>query len=1017
MNRNIRFVSALLALLMLMGTFSLATVVSADETTGTTGSTTASTATVDTYLTKYYPLKEDKLADMALMKTEKGYNIYVLPSTGEVAVQNVATGQTLFTNPYDLNSPYNTASQSTKKELLSQIILTYTDNGVTKTMYSFEEAALRNQITVKNIKNGIRVEYILGEPDTNYLVPRLIEKDRFEALILEAALSNGISNFYYERIKAYYILKDPNDPSLSDRLLKDMFNYYPITQTEYTSTTYSGKMAIYTIQSDIVARELRELEDLITTYCPKYTYEELEYDHTLTNYTAVDEAPPLFRLALEYTIEDNGFSVRLPASGLRYDESAYTIQNVSVLPYMGSGTSGVISDKDLQTEATEITYLDGYTFIPDGSGSLIRFKDLIGTAYTVYGDVYGTDFAYHQISRQHAETMRWPVFGTVVDYDATVYWETTKTKDDGTVEIIQHTADVDEERGFLAVITEGESMAEITSSHGGLKHTYNTVYATFSPLPTDSYEVKDSISVSGTTSTWTVTSDRKYTGSYKIRYIMLEGEDAATAAGKSSYYDCSYVGMAAAYRDYLYENGTLSRLENTGNDIPLYVESFGSITTTERVLSIPVEVDTPLTTFGDIKTMYNELTNARYCAECGTYVYTDDEASAHGEECKGTLSEVGVNKMNFRLTGFANGGMSLPTYPSTVKWVKSVGSNDDYTDLISFAEEKGVGIYPDFNFLYLESEALFDGVSLRKDAVKTIDNRYSVKRYYDAATQTFQKSFATVISASVFEKFYDKMSEKLLSFYEEGMSKSISVSTLGTDLNSDFDEDDPYNREDAKLFSQRVLSSMASDFNSVMTDGGNAYTLPYVDVILNVATDSSRYIRASEAVPFIGMVLHGSMQYASDPINMEGDIAEAILRAIENGADPYFILSYANTTLLKNDKDLSKYYSVSYEIWRDELIEVYQTLNEALGDLQTSWIVDHEFLDAKRIPTDEERAEDEANGIAPDDVRYDTASGTVVVVTYEGGTSFILNYNSYDITVEYEGTAYTISSFDFVEIG
>ena len=45
---------------------------------------------------------------------------------------------------------------------MSQIILTYKDNGSLKTMNSYTEAAKRGQITVKNIKNGIRVEYEEG---------------------------------------------------------------------------------------------------------------------------------------------------------------------------------------------------------------------------------------------------------------------------------------------------------------------------------------------------------------------------------------------------------------------------------------------------------------------------------------------------------------------------------------------------------------------------------------------------------------------------------------------------------------------------------------------------------------------------------------------------------------------------------------------------------------------------------------------------------------------------------------
>ena len=43
-------------------------------------------------------------------------------------------------------------------------------------MYSYEEASLRNQIVVKDIKNGVRVEYSMGREDVRRLVPRMIQK-------------------------------------------------------------------------------------------------------------------------------------------------------------------------------------------------------------------------------------------------------------------------------------------------------------------------------------------------------------------------------------------------------------------------------------------------------------------------------------------------------------------------------------------------------------------------------------------------------------------------------------------------------------------------------------------------------------------------------------------------------------------------------------------------------------------------------------------------------------------------
>ena len=106
----------------------------------------------------------------------------------------------------------------------------------------------------------------------------------------------------------------------------------------------------------------------------------------------------------------------------------------------------------------------------------------------------------------------------------------------------------------------------------------------------------------------------------------------------------------------------------------------------------------------------------------------------------------------------------------------------------------------------------------------------------------------------------------------------------------------------------RFLEKLNADYQNVMVAGGNAYALPYADVITNASLTSSKYIKASETIPFTGVVLHGSKVFTGTTTNMEGDIDEAILHSIENGAYLYFTLSYDNTNRLKEDERTSQYY-------------------------------------------------------------------------------------------------------------
>lgn len=1017
-----RIMSALLTLVMVFGAVVFTGNVATVETNAAyEDKVDAEGNPVISYTTQGYNSPEAKLKDMVLMKEQDGYKLYFEEFTGEIAFEDTKTGEILFSNPYDIASK-NWASPSIRQQILSQLVIKYEENKQEKTMYSYVEAALRGQIITKNIKNGIRVEYTVGELATQRLVPRMISMDRFQSMIIdnidkviETGTIEGAGNAEGEaqdteatqenknnaakeaeknktKLLSFYKDYNPFDTRLTEKAVKEMQAAFPITK----------QFAIYVCDINISSKELKDCETIIKTYCPNYTFEEMDQDHADCDYVASDEAPANFKMAIEYTISEKGLEARLPASGIRFDESNFTLKSVTMLPYMGSGSF----------------YNEGYTFIPDGSGTLIRFSDAgTSSTYNVAGQLYGADFAYHEISGQNSETMRLPVFGVVEQIEGSSSSASTPMAGADA----ETTTDA---RGYCAIITEGDSMATLMSEHGGNKHAYNNVYASFEPRPSDQYNLADSIST-GANASWTVTSSRKYTGSYRIQYIMLDDKAAVEETGRG--YEASYVGMAEAYRNYLEDTGIITRLtkEETGKDIPLYIEAFGSIKTNEKFLSLPVTVDTPLTTFEDVAAIYAEL------------------------------SEDGVKDINFRLTGYYNGGLDN-TYPSKLKWVKNLGGEDGLEDLIKDADEKGYGVFPEFDLAYMKTSTWFDGVSDKRDLVKSIDDRYMSKRNYDAAMQSFESDFALAISSSVYSYFLEKIEADLEGYDKLG---GISASTLGTDLNSDFDDDEPYNREDSKEFTMKALEDLDEKY-SVMIDGGNAYALRYADHIIDVPTESSNFLRASESVPFYAMVLHGYVNYTASALNMEGDIQYAILKSIENGASLYFTLCYENTSALKENEQYNKYYSVSYDIWKEDIVEYYNTVNVLLGDLQTQVITDHEFVVATRTITEEEealteeeleelKAEEEkakadaerdkkrqellasrgqsssgtgstnkrpTGGSGAETSKVEVESGSVIRVVYENGTSFVINYNSFAVDATIDGENVNIEPLSYVEL-
>ena len=967
MNITKRILSTLLAIAMVLGAFTALFTVQVSAATTTKNEETKEVSISD-YVTQVYNNPEEKLATMELMRTDGNHQLWVDKRSGEVAwVETDAGGNPteniLFTNPYDVAS--SKGSKTTKQELLSQIIVSFTDTtGTAKQLYSYTDAALNDQITVQLIKGGVRVEYIIGREDSRKLIPKLIYDESFQENILvniQGAIDRGdlVEDMAYEWFLNAWQEFNPNKMSPGMRM--EMIKRYPALGEFYTDA--NGEIVYPVLWSWLpkmsnVADTLKR-EAWIKMYCPDYTFEQLDADHEATGYVAEDEKYPVFKMALEYYLsEDEGLSVRLPCNGLRYDAASYTLQNLTVLPYMGAGNyknAGVsyetVDENGLPTTAVT----ESYTFFPDGSGALFDHAELGNSTEKLLGYIYGEDFAYHQlIGLKFHKAVRYPVYGIVSnevfyeytytatneDGQSTDYTErvscTVKTADQIAQEIekkegVLKSGDLEDsivtyQRGYVAVVEEADAFTRLQLYHGGALHNYSTVYAYFNPKASDTYSLSGSIASSA--ESVGISSDRKYTGSFTLRYYMLTDDNLAQERKVNEptykYYNSSWLGMAEAYRDYLTNTGKLSKAltqEDVKTDIPLYIEAFGALETKETIATIPVWVMTPLTTFENVWTMYEEL------------------------------SDLNVKNINFKLTGFANGGM-YATMPYHLKWEKNVGGAEGFEELIAKADEinastdgSHLGLYPDFDFAYVQSSTTFDGLNLKKDAVKTLDNRYTSYRYYDASIQNFVGFYKLAISPARYSKFY----EKLISNYKDYELASMSVASLGNTLNSDFDEDDPYNREQSKELTQKALADINNAGYSLMTDGGNAYTWAYVDHILNVELDSSRYLIASATVPFIGSVLHGYVQFAGAPINEEGDVNYAMLRAIENGANLYFILSYQNTTELKEDAFLSEYYSIRYDIWLQDVAKYYNKLNTVLRDVQTKVIIDHEFLVGERI--------------------------------------------------------------------
>ena len=950
------------------------------------------------------------------------YTLFVNKYTGFVYYVNNVTGQILTSNPINVSRVSGLSDrESLMSQIVIRFsdINNPKDSGEYN---SIKWAARRAQISISAMKNGFRVNYTLGDTSSRFLLPGMVLAEDFEESILipfilqyqqlvidycsEECLIDDlyffddeeneiISNYEYEdygyinyssdtgllsylsdtkimytevldksseeyikinklnddikKIVANYVLQAPikylDEPDRYAAQLKRMYEEFPITKDGTAIYAYSGSQESAT---------KRQLSSIIKKNLPEYTFTLMYEQEAACAYVAPTEEKEVFRCALEYTFNsDNSLSVRLPANSIVFDESKYVLDEIVPLQYFGAGNM-----KN-----------SGYLFYPDGSGTIVEFDEFYSETkllpVQITAPVYGLDYCYSKLDKIDGITFRaqvtMPVYGIVNEVVASEATKLLYGKETVT-------------NGYFAIIEEGSALANITAASGGASHEFIGAYSYYSPTDSDMFEASEALSVGGNKNEFfKMISKVKYQGSYTTRYVMLCDEELGNEIyGENAFYKSGYVGMATYYRDYLKNNGVLTALENLNETLPLYIESIGAMDILSKFLTFPVNETISLTKFSDIKIIYDEL------AKCEELVITKaaeyqaladnekDEVQKYqyqkeADRYKELIGKVkNIVNVNFKLTGFANGGYNN-TYPVKLKWVKECGGKSgfksliEYADTVSAKENSNLSIFPDFDFEFIHATSTFDGVSFDDFNSTMVDNRYAVKQKYNSITQLFEATSAYVVSPDTYSSSFAKFNKS----YSKYNNKNISLSTFGSTLNSNFNEDNTINREDAMNMVESMLDTVANKNGyNVMTDAGNIYAMSYAKHILNAPIDSSHHRYSSYTVPFVAMVLHSYVSYTGEPINYSGSPDYDRLRAIESGAALYYIVCYRedNIVYMKNDSSLNKYYGVNYNNWYDSIVDTYYTLDNYIGSLQAYEIVDHKTLIAEREIEDYEQA-------------------------------------------------------------
>ncbi|WP_405106768.1 DUF5696 domain-containing protein [Paenibacillus sp. FSL K6-1217] len=453
------------------------------------------------------PKAPELSADMKAVLDNEYLTLYLNKATTEIAVKDKSSGALWYSNPQDREQDA-VATGYNKSKLNVQVGLTYYDNKGNLMNYdNYTHSVQSSQFTIEQSGDSLNIVYTLGEVKSNIDgIPKYISEERFRTLIIGR-------------------LENDSDK----REIEKRFRYdEPNKRYERRDTSFKGV-------------GLKKVTSL---------FEQVGYDEAQTAidkaaYGEEDDGAALVTLPLEYRLDGKQLRVSIPGDKVRYPDTMH-IQTLSLLPFFGaSGT------KD-----------EGYSLVPDGSGSLIHFNNNKLYASPYRTAMYGPDAALTQLGQvQKEETARLPVFGMKV-----------------------------QDRGFLAVIESGDAVAAVEADVSGRLNQYNNVFSSYT---------LGSLEEVTLTNGWRSSTVKQFqagtfSGDITVAYSFLDKEEA------------SYSGMAAYYREYLTEHTGMTRLDGT-EGVPFYLELIGGIPKKKFFLGIPYSAYEPLTSFKEAKIILEQM--------------------------------------------------------------------------------------------------------------------------------------------------------------------------------------------------------------------------------------------------------------------------------------------------------------------------------------------------------------------------------------------------------------------------
>ncbi|WP_318615741.1 DUF5696 domain-containing protein [Sporosarcina sp. YIM B06819] len=394
-----------------------------------------------------------------------------------------------------------------------------------------------------------------------------------------------------------------------------------------------------------------------------------------------------------------------------------------------------------------------------------------------------------------------------------------------------------------------------------------------------------------------------------IRYYLLEEAD--------------YADMAVRYRQYLMEERGFKRKEVADDSLALSLHILG----------------------GGIK--------KGFLLDSYLPFTTTDQAIEIVQE----LGSLGVDDMSITYHGWEKSGYGK--FGEQFPVARKLGGNDGMKELAEFAHSKGHPIYLDAS-TYTYNSTGKNGFRANRDGLRDLGLNVMKFNRKENDTVLVSPRFMQNVIYNDFEK-----AKKL------GVDGYLFGDGIGSTLPSDYNDKHLAQRHEVKEIQQDILTTTKKELGDVRVAEGNFYALAESSHIEQMDNDYSYDLFVDRTIPFAQIALHGLVSYSFNYGNMSGNVTESLLKGIEYGATPAFLVTYEESHRLLESRAMYRFYSTYYKDWETEIATQYQLFNDALADVQNQFIVDHRKV-----------------------------SKNVFETVYENGKRILVNYNDSPYTYQ-----------------